>query len=80
MKYSVFIGQKSTFHHYCIQNVKDRIQIPVYNINNDIVNYYGQFLLVLVKKTVRKSQAQFQEKLRKLRRRQNYGFLINKSI
>ena len=32
-KLSVFIGQKSIFRHYCIQNVKDGIQIQVYNIN-----------------------------------------------
>ena len=34
---------------------------------------------VNVKKTLRKSQAQFQEKLRKLRLKQNYGFLIKKT-
>ena len=33
-KFSVFIAQKSTFHHYCIQNVKDGIQIQVHKINN----------------------------------------------
>ena len=26
-KFRVFIGQKSLFRHYCIQNVKDGIQI-----------------------------------------------------
>ena len=56
-KFSVFIGQKSIFRHYCIQNFKDRIQIQVYNINNEIVNHFGQFILVKVKKNLRKSQA-----------------------
>ena len=32
-KLNVFIGQKLIFHHYCVQNVNDRIQIQVYNIN-----------------------------------------------
>ena len=44
--YSVFIGQKSIFRHYCSQNVKDGIQIQVYNSNNEIVNHFGRFILV----------------------------------
>ena len=43
-----------------------------------IANHFGQFILVTVKKNLRKSQAQFWDKLRKLRLRQNYGFLIKK--
>jgi len=34
-KLSVLVGQKSIFHRYCIQKVKDRLQIRVYNINNE---------------------------------------------
>ena len=66
---SVFIGQKSMFRCYCIQNVKDGIQIQVYNISNEIVNHFSQFILVKVKKNLRTSQAQFRETLRKLRLR-----------
>ena len=61
----------------CIQNVKDGIQIQVYNTNNESVNHVSQFISVKVKKNFRKSQAQVQEKLRKLRLR--HGFLIKKT-
>ena len=64
------------FPHYCIQNVKDGIQIQVYDINNEMVNHFGQFIVANVKQKLRKSWAQFREKVRKLRLRQNYGFLI----
>ena len=66
------------FRRYCIQNVKDGIQIKVYNINNESVNNFGQFILVKVTRNLRKSQAQFREKLRKLRLRQNNDFLLKK--
>ena len=66
------------FRRYCIQNVKDGIQIHVYNIINDSVNHSSQFILVKVKKNLRRSQAQFREKLRKLRVRQNNDSLISK--
>ena len=45
-------------------------------INNESVNHFGQFISVKVKNNLRKSEAQFREKLRKLRLRQNDGFLI----
>ena len=77
-KSSVFIGQKSVFRRYCIQNVKDGIQIQVYNIINESVNHSSQFISVKVMKNLRKSQAQFREKLRKLRLRQNNDFLIKR--
>ena len=64
---SLFIGQKLIFHRYCIQNVKHGIQIQVYNINNESVNHFSQFISVKVKENWRKSQAQFREKFRKLR-------------
>ena len=79
LKYSVFIGQKSVFRHYCNQNIKDGIQTQVYNIINESVNLSSQFISVKVKKNLRKSQAQFREKLRKLRLRQNNDFLIKKT-
>jgi len=60
--------------------LKDGIQIQVYNISSESVNHFNQFISVKVKKNLAKSQAQFREKLRKLKLRQNYGFLINKII
>ena len=79
-KSSVFIGQKSIIRRYCIQNVKDGIQIHVYNIINDSVTHSSQFISVKVRKNLRKSEAQFREKLRKLRLKQNDSFLIKKRV
>ena len=47
-KLSVVIGQKSIFYHFFIQNIKDGIQIQVYNINNESVNHSSQFSSVEV--------------------------------
>ena len=79
-KTKCFIGQESVFRRYCIQNVKDGIQIQVYNINNKFVNHFSQFISIKDRKNLRKSQAQFREKLRKLRLKQNNGFLIKKRV
>ena len=49
-QFSIFIGQKSIFRRYCVQNVKDGVQIQAYNTNNAIANNFGQFILVNVKK------------------------------
>ena len=49
-KFSVFIGQKLMFRRYCIQDVKDGIQIQVYNINNESVSHFSKFISVKVKK------------------------------
>ena len=76
-KLSIFIGQKLIFH-YCIQNVQDGIQIQVCNVSNNCLTLFCQFISEKVKKKVRKSQAQFQEKLRKVRLRQNCCSLIKK--
>ena len=73
------MGQKSIFRRYCIHNVKDGIQIQVYNIINESENHSSQFISVKVKKNLRKSQAQFRGKIRKLRLRQNVDFLIKKA-
>ena len=75
-KLSVFVGQKFILHHYCIQNVKDGIQIQIYKINNEGVTHFSQFISVKVKKILGKSQAQFLEKLRLLRLKQNDDFRI----
>ena len=61
-----------------MSKAKDGIQIQVNNINNESVNHFSQFISVTVKKNLRKSQAQFREKLRKLRLRQNNGFPYKK--
>ena len=63
-KLSVFVGQKSAFRRYCIQDVKDGIQIQVYNVICKCVYDSSQFISVKVKKNLRKPQAQFREKLR----------------
>ena len=76
----MFIGKKAVFRRYCIQNVKDGIQIQVNNTNNECLAHFSQFISEKVKKKLRKSQAQFWEKLRKLRLRQNNDFLIKKNV
>ena len=52
------------------------MQIRVYSINNESVTLFSQFISVEAKKILRKSQAQFGEKLRKLRLRQKSDFVI----
>ena len=79
-KLSVFVGQKSIFRYYCIQNVKDGIQIGVYKINNESVAHFNQFISVKVKKYLRKSQPRFREKTRTSRLRKNGGFPITKTM
>ena len=79
-KLSVFVGQKSIFRYYCIQNVKDGIQIGVYKINNESVTHFNQFISVKVKKNLRKSQPRFREKTRTSRLRKNGGFPITKTM
>ena len=75
-KLNVFIGQKLIFRHYCVQNVNDGLQFQVYNINNECLTHFSQFISEKVKKNLRKPQAQFREKVRKWRLRQYYGLLI----
>ena len=79
-KVSVFIGQKLVFCHYCIQNAKNWIQLQVYNISNKCVTHFSQFISEKVKKSLRTFQSQFWEKLRKLRLRQNNGFLREEKV
>ena len=43
-------------------------------LNNEDGTHFSQFISGKVKKNLRKSQAQFREKVRKLRLRQNDGF------
>ena len=47
---------------------------------NEILTHFSQFISEKVKKKLRKSRAQFREKLRKLKLRQNYGFLMKKNV
>ena len=44
--FSVLIGQKSMYGSYCLPNVKDGIQIQVYNINNECVTHCRQFISI----------------------------------
>ena len=52
----------------------------VYKITYESVTHFSQFISVKVRKNLRKSQAQFGEKLRKLRLKQHDGFLIKKDV
>ena len=79
-EFNVLVGQKSIFRRYCAQTAKVRIQFRVYRINKDSMAHFSQFISVKVKKYLGKSQAKVQEKLRKLRLRQNDGFLIKKCV
>ena len=74
----MFVGQKSVFRRYCISNVKYGIQIQVYNVINESVYHSSQFISVKDKKNLSKYQAQFREKLRILRLRQNDDIPIKK--
>ena len=79
-KVTRFNFQNLVFRRYCMQNVNDGIQIRVCNINNECFTHCSQFISVKAKKNLRKSQAQFREKLRKLRLRQNDTFLLKKDM
>ena len=61
-----------------IQNVKDGIKFRVYKIKKEILTHFSQFISGKVKKILRKSQAQFREKLRKLKLGQNDGYVVAK--
>ena len=49
------------------------------NVSNTSVNHSSQLISAKGKKNVRKSEAQFQEKLRKSRLRQTNDFLIEET-
>ena len=59
--------------HFYIQNVNDWIQIRVYKKKKESVTHFSQFISVKVKKIQKNFQAQFCEKLRKVRLRQRKG-------
>ena len=67
--------QKSIFHQYCIHIAKMEFKLEN-TISTTKMETILAIFSVKVKKNLRKSQAQFWEKLRKLRLRQNDGFLI----
>ena len=58
------LAKNRYFVIFCIQNVKDRIQIQVCNIKSERLTHFSQFISEKVNKNFRKSQAQFREKLR----------------
>jgi len=60
-KFSIFLGSESIFRRYCIQNDKDGIQVQVYNIFNECLTHFNQFISDKVKKSVRKSPPHFRE-------------------
>ena len=49
-------------------------------MNDDIVNHFGQFLLVKVKKNLRKSQAQLRGKVKKIEAQAKLWFSYEKSV
>ena len=75
---SKFFCQKSTFRHYCIQNVKDGIQIQAYNINNESVNHFSQFILVEAKTSLSKSPAKLRKKVKKIEAQTKLWFSYQK--
>ena len=72
-KLNVFVGQKSILCHYYIQ-------IRVYKMSKESLAHFSQFISVKVNKILRTSQAQYQEKLRRLRVRQNQCILMKKQL
>ena len=72
-KFCVFIARNRYFVIIAFKMLKIEFK---FNINNKIVTQFGQFILIKVKKNSRKSRAQFREKLRKLRLKQNNDFVI----
>ena len=40
-KFCSFVSHKSIFRRYCIQNVKDGIQIQVCKINKEIITHFN---------------------------------------
>ena len=49
--------------------VKDGIQVQVYNINNESVTYFSQFISVKAEKDLRKSQASISGKVKQIEAR-----------
>ena len=69
--------QKSVFVVIAFKLIKMEFK---FKIIKDSLHHSRQFISLKVKKNLRKSQAQFREKLRKLRLRQNIKFLIKKRV
>ena len=78
-KVSVFIGLNQYFIANSFQMLKMEFKFK-YTILRTSVNPHSQFISAEVKKALRISWAQFQEKLRELRLRQNKGFLTKKCV
>ena len=60
--------------------LKIEFKIQLYNIYNESLSHFSQFISVKVKNNLWKFQAQFRKKLRKLRLSQNDGFLIKAHV
>ena len=79
--FECFVDPKIDITSLFNENAEDGIQIRVfYTINKESVANFSLFIAVKVKKNLRKSQAQFREKLGKLRLRQNDGFPTKKNV
>ena len=78
--YVFLLGKSRLFCHSCIQTLKDEIQNQVYKSNDQSIALFSLFISVQAEKHLTKSKAQFREKLRKLRPRQNEYFLISKPV
>ena len=65
-KFSAFIGQKSIFCCYCIQNSKDGIQVQLYKSNNESINHFSQSISVKVKKKLIKILGSISGKVKKI--------------
>ena len=39
-----FCWSKSILHHYCIQDVKDEIQVRAYTIDKESITHFSQFI------------------------------------
>ena len=78
-KLSVSAVVKSIFRHYCVQNGEDGIQTRAYRISKEVQPIPSSLFQKKLRKCEEKSQAQFQEKLRKSRLRKNGVFLTKKT-
>ena len=66
--------------HYYIQNVKDGIQIGAYKTNKESVAHFRQFISVKVKETLRKLEAQFSGKIKKIEAQEKCWFSYKKNV
>ena len=77
---ATFLKLKTTVHvFYKKKFIKNETEMWPKTKNSESVTHFSQFVSVKVKKLLRKSQAQFREKVKKLRLSQNDDFLVKKT-